>query len=41
MSYQEILYAVENHIATIPLNRPETLDAFTAVMLQEWTTGVA
>jgi 2-(1,2-epoxy-1,2-dihydrophenyl)acetyl-CoA isomerase len=40
MSYQEILYTVENRVATITLNRPETLNAFTEVMLQEWTDAL-
>jgi enoyl-CoA hydratase/carnithine racemase len=40
MSYQEILYEVENHVATITLNRPESLNAFTDVMLGEWTDAL-
>ena len=35
MSYQQILYAVEEQIATITLNRPEALNAWTDVMAQE------
>jgi len=35
--YKEILYDVDNRVATITLNRPETLNAFTSVMLDEWT----
>jgi 2-(1,2-epoxy-1,2-dihydrophenyl)acetyl-CoA isomerase len=40
MSYQEIIYGVENHVATITLNRPESLNAFTEVMLSEWTEAL-
>lgn len=40
MSYQEILYTVDGHVATITLNRPETLNAFTALMLEEWTDAL-
>lgn len=40
MSYQEILYEVEDRVATITLNRPETLNAFTDVMLHEWTDAL-
>ena len=35
MSYQEILYSVSDHVATITLNRPEKLNAWTAVMEKE------
>ena len=40
MSYQEIIYEVENRVATITLNRPESLNAFTEVMLSEWTEAL-
>ena len=33
--YQHIKYQVENRIATITLNRPEKLNAFTATMREE------
>jgi enoyl-CoA hydratase/carnithine racemase len=33
MDYREMLYEVDNRIATITRNRPETLNAFTSVML--------
>ena len=33
--FQEILYAVDNGIATITLNRPEKLNAFTETMRLE------
>ena len=35
MSYQDILYAVEDGIATITMNRPDMLNAFTSTMLDE------
>jgi enoyl-CoA hydratase/carnithine racemase len=35
MPYQQIKYQVENRIATITLNRPEKLNAFTATMREE------
>ena len=35
MSYGEIIYAVKDHILTITLNRPDKLNAFTGVMMNE------
>ena len=35
MAYQEIIYEVSEQIATITLNRPEKLNAFTNRMLKE------
>lgn len=35
MSYQEIVYGVADRVATITLNRPEKLNAWTAVMERE------
>jgi len=35
MDYQEILYAVDDHVLTITLNRPEKLNAFTGRMMVE------
>jgi enoyl-CoA hydratase/carnithine racemase len=35
MSYEEIRYAVENRVATITLDRPERMNAFTAKMCGE------
>ncbi len=40
MDYKEILYEVDNRVATITLNRPETLNAFTDGMLDEWTDAL-
>ncbi len=40
MEYQEILYTVEDRVATITLNRPESLNAFTTTMLTEWTDAL-
>ena len=33
--YTEIIYAVEDHVATITLNRPDKLNAFTGTMMRE------
>ena len=35
MSYQQIRYEVSNHVATVTLNRPEQLNAWTDVMANE------
>ena len=40
MEYQHIIYAVEDHVATITLNRPETLNAFTEAMINEWVDAI-
>ena len=40
MPHQEILYAVADRIATITLNRPDKLNAWTAVMEQEVRSAV-
>ena len=40
MDYKAILYEVDQRVATITLNRRETLHAFTAVLLDEWTDAL-
>ena len=40
MAYKEIVYTVEDYIATITLNRPESLNAFTDTMLTEWVDAI-
>jgi enoyl-CoA hydratase/carnithine racemase len=40
MEYRDILYTVEDYIATITLNRPETLNAFTEIMINEWVDAI-
>ena len=35
MSYEQILYSVDDHVATITLHRPEQLNAFTGTMMRE------
>ncbi|MFT4712794.1 MAG: enoyl-CoA hydratase/carnithine racemase [Candidatus Azotimanducaceae bacterium] len=35
MSYEQIIYEVEDQILTITLNRPEKLNAFTSTMMEE------
>lgn len=40
MEYQDIIYTVEDHVATITLNRPETLNAFTETMINEWVDAI-
>ena len=36
MPYDEILYQVESHVATLTLNRPEKLNAWTMHMEEEF-----
>ncbi len=40
MAYETIRYAVQEHVATITLNRPEVLNAINAVMLREIQAAV-
>lgn len=35
MEYEQIIYDVEDHIATVTLNRPDKLNAFTGTMMNE------
>jgi enoyl-CoA hydratase/carnithine racemase len=37
---EDLLYTVENHVATIRLNRPERKNAFTLEMLDEWADAL-
>ena len=40
MQYKDILYTVEDYVATITLNRPDKLNAFTDSMLNEWADAI-
>lgn len=40
MSYEQILYEKADGVATITLNRPERMNAFTDVMLREWAEAL-
>ncbi len=40
MDYKEIIYKVEDYIATITLNRPEALNAFDETMIDEWVDAI-
>ncbi|OGO53439.1 MAG: enoyl-CoA hydratase [Chloroflexi bacterium RBG_16_68_14] len=40
MDFEQILYEKENGVATITLNRPERMNAFTPAMLQEWAQAL-
>src|SRR5262249_37219210 len=39
-SYEQILYDVTNHVATITLNRPDKLNAWTQTMEEEVTASI-
>jgi enoyl-CoA hydratase/carnithine racemase len=36
MDFEQIIYDKADHIATITLNRPERMNAFTPTMINEW-----
>ena len=40
MSYEEILYDVEGHVATITLNCPERMNSFSDTLLTEWADAI-
>ena len=40
MDFQEIIYAKQERIATITLNRPERMNAFGATMIDEWLAAL-
>jgi 2-(1,2-epoxy-1,2-dihydrophenyl)acetyl-CoA isomerase len=41
MEYKDIIYTVEDQLAMITLNRPQTLNAFTSNLLNEWADAIA
>jgi enoyl-CoA hydratase/carnithine racemase len=40
VSYEQIIYTKEGGVATIMLNRPQTLNAFTPTMIDEWARAI-
>ena len=40
MDYTEILYEKSEGVATITLNRPERMNAFTDTMLKQWAAAL-
>ncbi len=40
MTYEQILYTKQDGVATITLNRPERMNAFTDVMIREWAEAL-
>ena len=40
MSYEQIIYTKDDGVATITLNRPQVLNAFTPIMIDEWVRGI-
>ena len=40
MAYNEIVYDIEDRVATITLNRPERMNSFSDTLLREWTDAI-
>ncbi|MCH7838262.1 MAG: enoyl-CoA hydratase, partial [Chloroflexi bacterium] len=40
MDFEQILYDKTDNIATITLNRPDRMNAFTPTMIREWTLAL-
>ena len=40
MDFEQILYEKSDGVATITLNRPERMNAFTPVMIREWAQAL-
>ena len=40
MSYEQIIYTKEDRVAIITLNRPQVLNAFTPIMIDEWVRAI-
>ena len=40
MNYEQIIYSKADGIATITLNRPHILNAFTPIMIDEWVRAI-
>ena len=39
-SYEQIIYTKDAGVATITLNRPQVLNAFTPIMIDEWVQAI-
>jgi enoyl-CoA hydratase/carnithine racemase len=40
VSYEQVIYTKEDGVATITLNRPQVLNAFTPLMIDEWAQAI-
>src|SRR5262245_31951084 len=40
MSYEQITYTQDDRVAIITLNRPQVLNAFTPIMIDEWAQAI-
>jgi enoyl-CoA hydratase/carnithine racemase len=40
VSYEQIIYTKDDGVAAITLNRPQVLNAFTPIMIDEWTQAI-